>query len=309
MDEQLQFPAGSRIWPSISNVGGDVSDDTQAKIRALVTELAEYSVDALERRDLSRFEFPLFRPFNAVFALAKQRLLCVDSTLTGGVAVLRFQDWRHDSDLTLDRAVNEVKRQLGWTDTFAFEIPIFLIDQSAREREGNLRELAKNLAEEIRVKLEKRQHPISFNPIFTTTLEDMDLDDTLCFVLMPFQPQFNRLYDNVIEPAVKDSNTGLQALRADEDFSPTPIMEKIWKNIATARVIIADVTGKNPNVFYELGLAHTIGKSVIIITQRKEDVPFDIAHIRYFPYDDDESGWRKLTKDLQSSIRTVLTSK
>ena len=61
-------------------------------------------------------------------------------------------------------------------------------------------------------------------------------------------------------------------------------MEDIWKRICGARVVIADCTGRSPNVFYEIGLAHAIGAPVILITQRKADVPFDLRHNRYIEY-------------------------
>jgi hypothetical protein len=62
-------------------------------------------------------------------------------------------------------------------------------------------------------------------------------------------------------------------------------MEDIWESICTARVVVADVTGRNANVFYELGIAHTMGKDCVVITQAPQDVPFDITSRRYIQYD------------------------
>ena len=61
-------------------------------------------------------------------------------------------------------------------------------------------------------------------------------------------------------------------------------MEDIWELINKSRIIVADVTGKNANVFYELGISHTIGKDYIVLTQNELDVPFDLKHRRYFKY-------------------------
>ncbi len=83
------------------------------------------------------------------------------------------------------------------------------------------------------------------------------VDDRLCFVLMPFKEPFDGYYHEIIRPAVKDA--GLYALRADEIYGTAPIVDDIWNSIWMAKIVIADVTDKNPNVNYELGLRHALG--------------------------------------------------
>nr|VFK31897.1 MAG: Tetratricopeptide repeat-containing protein [Candidatus Kentron sp. MB] len=106
----------------------------------------------------------------------------------------------------------------------------------------------------------------------------------MCFVLMPFQPNFKNQWELAIEPAIREA--GLAPWRGDDEHLGTNIiMRDITKSISEARLIIADLTGRNPNVMYELGLAHAAKKAVIMIAQKEEDVPFDIRHIRYLKYD------------------------
>nr|VFK23082.1 MAG: hypothetical protein BECKLPF1236B_GA0070989_13392 [Candidatus Kentron sp. LPFa] len=105
----------------------------------------------------------------------------------------------------------------------------------------------------------------------------------MCFVLMPFQPDFKNQWELAIDPAIREA--GLAPWRGDDEHLGTNIiMRDITKSISEARLIIADVTGRNPNVMYELGLAHAAKKAVIMIAQKKEDIPFDVGHIRYLPY-------------------------
>ena len=144
---------------------------------------------------------------------------------------------------------------------------------------------------------------ITVTPVFTT--RDMARDDRLCFVLMPFGASFDRVYRDTIRPAVK--SCGLECRRADDIFSPTPILEDIWAHIYKSRVIIADVTGRNPNVFYEVGIAHTVGRPVVAITQSSGDIPFDIAQFRYFTYSDDAIGWANLRNSITSALGAILT--
>lgn len=305
MTAKTEFPVGSAIWPGVSSVGGNADKDTQEKIRGLITELAEYLASALEQVGISRFVFPLFRPFNALFALNQNHLFCVISPLSGGVASLRFMDWRDSpAGTTLEETVSEVKRQLGWTDLTSFEVPATLLADSSQRRRERLRTITQGSAQQVRTQLLRKERRVTLRPIFRTQPEDMELDETLCFVLMPFQPPFDRIYKKVLVSAIREG--GLKPLRADEIFTTTPIVEEIWSHIATARLVIADVTGRNANVFYELGLAHAVGKPVIILTQSSEDVPFDIAYIRYFTYTDDERGWAKLREDLARAIETAL---
>ena len=127
-------------------------------------------------------------------------------------------------------------------------------------------------------------------------------DSTFCFVLMPFQDSFFRLYEDGILPAAKAA--GLRCKHAGEIFDNREIIEDVWESICTARLIVADVTGRNPNVFYELGICHTLGKEVIVLTQNHDDVPFDIRHRRFLDYDPDKLT--SLKGRLEKTIQNVL---
>jgi len=109
------------------------------------------------------------------------------------------------------------------------------------------------------------------------------INRNLCFVLMPFKKNLEPVYKKIKEVVVLEH--GLSCIRADDIYSTGIIIEEIWDKIQEAQVIIADATGRNPNVFYEIGLAHAIGKEVIIITQTMDDVPFDLRHRRVIIYD------------------------
>jgi nucleoside 2-deoxyribosyltransferase len=83
------------------------------------------------------------------------------------------------------------------------------------------------------------------------------------------------------------------------------IIRDITKSIYDAQIIIADLTGRNPNVMYELGLAHAANKPVIMLVQSEEDIPFDVRHIRYLKYD--YKALTKLRSDLAARIRNTLS--
>lgn len=129
-------------------------------------------------------------------------------------------------------------------------------------------------------------------------------DSRLIFVLMPFAEEYREIYEDVIKPLAKE--LGLKSLRADEIFGSKAIMEDILRTIAKSKIIIADVTNRNPNVFYELGISHTVKDDVIIITQSMDDVPFDLQHLRCIKYSQTLRGSQDLKSQLRHTIETIL---
>lgn len=103
------------------------------------------------------------------------------------------------------------------------------------------------------------------------------------FMLMPLHYPFEMHFELAIKPAVE--SLGYTISKANDNLKTGTVIEQIKDSIKRARLVVADVTERNPNVFYEMGLAHAYGKEVLILTQRTDDVPFDITHLRYFKYD------------------------
>lgn len=92
------------------------------------------------------------------------------------------------------------------------------------------------------------------------------------FVVMPFTAAFDRFYRETIAPALREYDVS----RADTQFDERGILEKIVTGLNDADLIIADITGANANVMYELGIAHALGKPTIMIAQSVTGLPFDI---------------------------------
>lgn len=118
------------------------------------------------------------------------------------------------------------------------------------------------------------------------------------FILMPFKARLEALYTRHLKKMAEE--LGLSMLRADELFSPRPFMEKVWDGICAAQLIVADCTERNPNVFYEIGIAHTVGKKVLLITRSSKDIPSDIQHFDYIQYDYDPEGVEALVQKLRT---------
>ena len=128
-----------------------------------------------------------------------------------------------------------------------------------------------------------------------------------CFVVMPFADPIGGYYSMIYEPAIKKA--GLSPVRADADiFGTGKIIDQIWQGINSATVLVAELTGRNPNVFYELGLAHALDKPVVLVCSNEADVPFDLQHIRVIYYDMSDPFWGsklidKIGENILSAIR------
>lgn len=125
-----------------------------------------------------------------------------------------------------------------------------------------------------------------------------------CFVMMPFGEWMDKYYQEIFVPAIKEA--GLEPVRADELFTTGSVIEQIWEQISASKVLLADLTGKNANVFYELGLAHALAKPVVFTTSDLADVPFDLRHLRVATYEIRDPAWgEKLRSDLTSYLRAA----
>jgi hypothetical protein len=128
-------------------------------------------------------------------------------------------------------------------------------------------------------------------------------DEDLCFVLMPFREELDDIYREIIKPAVV--NNGMKCIRADEIYNVGPIMDDVWEQIQKASIIVAELTGRNPNVFYELGIAHAIKKKAILLTQSIEDIPFDLRHQRCIVYSNTYKGAITLKEQLDLTFQNL----
>ena len=124
-----------------------------------------------------------------------------------------------------------------------------------------------------------------------------------CFVLMPFAGIFDDVYES-IRRACESQDVLLSCSRADDFFGAGHIMEDILTGIMASEYVVADLTGKNPNVFYELGIAHSCkaASKVVIISQSLDDVPFDLRHMRCIVYRSDPAGLRSLSRNLERAL-------
>lgn len=159
----------------------------------------------------------------------------------------------------------------------------------------------------------KEENILNMNPVFKA--RNLTVDENLCFCVLPFDDERLEIFNDLIKPEL-EKEFGLIIIRADNIFSNNDIMEDIWTYICKSRFVIADVSLKNPNVFYELGICHTIGKEVITICDEsslQDDyngrLPFDIQSRRTIFYKNSGSGPKRMIEDLKNTVRSIIDGK
>ena len=126
------------------------------------------------------------------------------------------------------------------------------------------------------------------------------------FVAMQFSPPYNELFADVIKPICEDE-FGIKALRSDETFGPGLIIADIMAQINSAKIVIADITPENSNVFYEVGYAHAYRKPTILIADKTRKLPFDVSGFRTLFYENTIAGKRLVEEGLRKHLRAILT--
>lgn len=125
-------------------------------------------------------------------------------------------------------------------------------------------------------------------------------DKRYAFVIMPFDAELNEIYEDFLAPTLRD--VGFEVARADDLFDQQNILRSIVGSIQQSHLVVADLTGLNPNVFYELGVAHALNRPVILLTQNIEELPFDLRSYRVIQYD---THFRRIGEARQNFRKTA----
>lgn len=143
-----------------------------------------------------------------------------------------------------------------------------------------------------------------------------------CFVIMPFgdpekDPEQARKLENIYSQWIKPTIEGIglpenpseriHCHRADKEPRPGEIITHVIENLVDADIVVADLSGKNPNVFYELGVRHTVANNTLLIADSIDDIPFDLRGLRAISYKYDPEGMLRFRKDLENAVRSIIT--
>jgi len=286
----------------IYSVSGDIPNDEFGRVSRLSAAFYNLVVKSIETRPQIRPFIRIMKPINALIVLSQTEIHYVFTNKgVGGTPKIAHADFRSKTGLSLQTAIALAERDLVYEDCFGFSLPVSLLGSD--QNETMLMPFVVSYFESEIAYQERVARIVRINPIFVA--RDIMISPKLCFILMPFSNEGNlqEIYTDQIRPTVEKA--GYIPRRADDIYELKPIVETIWEAVLSASVIIAELTGKNPNVFYELGIAHTVGKKVILLSQDIDDVPFDLRHLKVILYEPTPRG----AETLQKQLSTMLSSK
>ncbi|HUX59540.1 MAG TPA: hypothetical protein VMV77_21385 [Bacteroidales bacterium] len=136
---------------------------------------------------------------------------------------------------------------------------------------------------------------------------NVEKEQPKAFVVMQFSSPYNELYEDVIKTVCEDFN--LDVVRADETYGPGLILADITKQIYESRLIIAEISPINANVFYEVGFAHALNKPTILIAEKTTKLPFDVSPFRTLFYENSIAGKKKIENGLRKHIKASLSER
>ena len=264
----------------------------------------KYVAELAREKRLFSDQVRLLQPLNFCAIVGDDQIFIVATNKNaGGIPRQQFIDWS-GKQMDMQSALFIAERDLSFEDAFGLVFDRKYIELNVEERDSEAKKTAEKFLTEEILNLERLQKMVRINPIFRA--RDFLINDNLIFVLSPFSEPFNTIYNDHIKPTV-EKILSFECIRADDIYDNKPIMEDIWKSINEAKIIISELTGKNPNVFYETGISHTVGKEVILITQSMDDVPFDLRHLRCIVYDYTPKGIQTLETNLQNTIESIVS--
>lgn len=197
-------------------------------------------------------------------------------------------------------------RSLSWGDEDYSGNVLEVLSSIASQNENMLSVFESYLDDKFKgethyISAKPSERKITFSPsVFE--IPNTPIEANLVAVMMPFDEVLLPVYQTIQNACV---DVHFRALRADDIWENSTIIQDIFSLIFRSSIVICDFTGKNPNVMYETGIAHTLGKLVIPISQSIDDVPFDIGHHRVLTYCPNTKGLQSLTSSLADKLRQV----
>ncbi|MHA1401380.1 MAG: hypothetical protein ACTSQE_13610 [Candidatus Heimdallarchaeaceae archaeon] len=284
-------------------ISSDLPNEIQSSLMLVLDEFVNLVEEFSQKRSLKRAMVRSRFPCSIVVVITSDSVFIIGQKHFG----LPFSKFFYRPTISIsgEQIFNDIIWEFGFTDPFMITLPSSIFHIEQKQRNLILSSVAQQHIESEVQRVMRLTNLIQIKPIFGPI--DVKLQENFVFVLMPFKEDLTEIYENIVKPTVESLN--LICRKADDLKTNNVIILDIWKAICESRLIIADLTELNPNVMYELGIAHTVGKETILIYQKPEErqrFPFDITHIRRIEYENTASGGKKLEKDLRKTIQNIL---
>lgn len=269
------------------------ADWSSGRANVPLSRMFEYTDDGLAEQ-FQRDGNPVFDTLTSLPCLFCEEGIANEVARVGQINRARVVGRDVSLEISFDEQVPPLRNEFLFANRLALDMP-YDFEFSRNHWAVKDVDLYRFLLSNVRP---RRQRPTVFQ-----ITEHESIEPTLVSAMMPFDAGFNQVYDAIREAAER---AGLRCRRADDIWENPAIIQDVVSLIDRSRVVVCDCTGRNPNVFYEAGIAHTLGREVILITQSEHDIPFDLRHLRYVRYLNNGEGRAALTAALQGRMQTIL---
>ena len=229
--------------------------------------------------------------------------LVVASVLTSLVTIIAYSMFKNIKQSRYDqqnqRAELEIMRRT--LEMKMYELNDRLLSNEHRWKDVNHLVLETSRNQEIGYK-NKEIHFSNFLKSNGIDFGDLEIDQKLIFVLTPFNSMFSEDYDLIKEIC---TDVGFNCSRGDEQYFESDIFAHILKQLVKAKIIIANLNGRNPNVLYELGIAQAMDKPVILLSRSPNEIPIDLRSKKFIIYKSKKELQENLKKELIRILNTT----
>lgn len=275
--------------------GGTMGEEIQSRVDSLLDEFAQQVNEISDSRHLQRGIARSSLPCSMIAVVDKTKLMILAQFRPGNLSSTYLH--APEIDLAEDQALSKATWEFGFEDPFVLQFPVELLSKPTNERAEALKKIAEEHVDSEFLRFMNLLNFLKARPIFGNV--PLAMDEQICAVLTP--PQGDRIYEPVRNAAESNKLTSPRLSRIRK--SKRSIREA-WITICDARVVVADLTGLDPDVLYGLGMAHAVGKDTILIYPAGSEEA-EIPRVERIAYD--SSDLQALERSLEAALRTRLS--
>lgn len=275
--------------------------DLIEKVDGLLDQFMEIVNNLVEERKIQRGIVRSQNPSSIVAVLDKATLYILAQHHAGALSTM----YTHHPDMQISeqKAMSSARWEFGYEDPYMIVFPAVVLDESERGRRDILRVIALAHVEAEVQRAINLMSLMQIKPLFGHA--SYIVDDRTASVLVPLTDEGDDLYDEAVKPALE--RTGLIPRRAVE-FDDEDKLKAIWRDICRSRMVVVDLTGADPLVMYELGIAHTVGKESLVLCKRGHcpKFPSKLIQANFLEYDEGEDGMVELRAKMAEALQQMM---
>jgi hypothetical protein len=276
--------------------------DLIEKVDGLLDQFMEIVNNLVEERKIQRGIVRSQNPSSIVAVLDKVTLYILAQHHAGALSTM----YTHHPDMQISeqKAMSSARWEFGYEDPYMIVFPAVVLDESERERRDILRVIALAHVEAEVQRAINLMSLMQIRPLFGHA--SYIVDDRTASVLVPLTDEGDDLYDEAVKPALE--RTGLIPRRAVEFDDDEDKLKSIWRDICRSRMVVVDLTGSDPRVMYELGIAHTVGKESLVLCKRGQcpKFPSKLIQANFLEYDEGEDGMVELRAKMAEALQQMM---